>query len=577
MKNKVFLNNLFFLFLGAAGIAAYIFYTLAKDNKIYYYGFLFIPVFLFLAYYFRTLRDTAALLEEVVEQWGNPVKKKRNSKIARRYFDILTPNKDKNYIDNQTWDDLNFDEIYALLDRNLTTAGEQVLYDILRSPLLDRRALLARNEKIMLFQQDRELREKIQVALQGAGRLKEGDILDILWRQPGSSLYMRIMCYLAAAAPIAILALIPIISSAAIIPFILSLGVNVYIHTNHGKKNDININTIGYLAHLIKASGVISKIKSDELNPYLEELSIIFEKVKGIAKGTMNLGVPQGVDVLYDYLKIEFLIEERSYYRVIEDVKKYQKDLRSMYRILGEIDSFISIASYREEIENYTEPEFLEAAGRLDIKGLVHPLLQRPVSNDILIEDGGIIITGSNMAGKSTFLRAVGTAAVLAQTIFTVTAESYQGSFFNIMTSISPSDNIMGGKSYYLGEAEAILRILKSCSKNISVLCIVDEIFRGTNPVERISASVEILEYLLKHNATVLVATHDLELTEILSGKYKCYYFMEDVDENEGLQFDYKMRQGVSPTRNAIKVLNYLGYPEEIVDGAEKRSLQAGY
>jgi len=127
----------------------------------------------------------------------------------------------------------------------------------------------------------------------------------------------------------------------------------------------------------------------------------------------------------------------------------------------------------------------------------------------------------------------------------------------------------MSGKSYYLGEAEALLNIINSCNKEVPLLSFIDEIFRGTNPVERVSAAVEILNYLINNNALVLVATHDLELTKLVEN-YDCYYFREDVDEN-GLKFDYLIKKGVSPTRNAIRILKYIGYPDDIIDRAEAR------
>ena len=174
------------------------------------------------------------------------------------------------------------------------------------------------------------------------------------------------------------------------------------------------------------------------------------------------------------------------------------------------------------------------------------------------------------MSGKSTFLRTLGLNILFSQTICTCLAKSYKGSFFNIITSISPNDSILSGKSYYYGEAEALLRIIKGCSDQIASFCIVDEIFRGTNPIERVSAAAEILQYLIDHNSLTVVATHDLELTDILVGQYECYYFSEDVGK-EGLIFDYLIKKGVSNTRNAIKLLKFLGYPEEIVNKSNER------
>nr|WP_272507455.1 hypothetical protein [Clostridium aestuarii] len=188
------------------------------------------------------------------------------------------------------------------------------------------------------------------------------------------------------------------------------------------------------------------------------------------------------------------------------------------------------------------------------------------------MHNSGIILTGSNMAGKSTFLRTLGVNALFAQTIYTCLAKSYAGSFFNIVTSIEPQDNIIKGKSYYLGEAEALLRVVKASNNNIPCLTMVDEIFRGTNPTERINAAAEIMDYLNKHNTLAAIATHDLILTKIVKG-YDCYYFREHVNE-DGLTFDYLIKEGISPTRNAVRLLKLVGYPDEIIERIENRIAQ---
>ncbi|WP_139905555.1 MutS-related protein [Clostridium thermarum] len=561
------------LFLAAAGVAAYFSYTLGKntDNR-YYFGFIIVLIFIIISYFFKGKRDREIMLQYIMENWGKPHNKKRNLDIARRYFDRLSENCTGKYIDDQTWEDLNMNDIYIMLDRNLTTAGEQVLYDILRNPLYEEAPLLKRNSLIKLLQEDRELREKLQVILHKAGRLKDNDLLAILWGEMDVKTYMRVVTNLAAVMPMVLPILLYFISPyAAIISFILCFGINVYIHMNHGVKNDVSINSIRYLSDLVRAAGAASKLENETLGTYTGELKQIFSKVASIAKKSTNIGITEGLDVLMDYFKIIYLIEERSYYRVIDDIIKNREALQKMYRLIGELDSLISIASYRVEIDTFAEPKFVQGRRLLKAEGLVHPLLENPVTNNINIEEGGVIITGSNMSGKSTYLRALGLSALMAQTIYMVTADKYEACFYNIMTSISPNDSILQGKSYYLGEAEAVLRIINSCSDETPVLCIVDEIFRGTNPVERISASAEILKYIIKHNATAIVATHDLELTELLAENFENYYFTENVDSEEGLQFDYKIRKGVSNTRNAIRLLEYLGYPDVIVQAAEKQ------
>ena len=232
------------------------------------------------------------------------------------------------------------------------------------------------------------------------------------------------------------------------------------------------------------------------------------------------------------------------------------------------MDALLATASYRASFEATCEPDFTASKQCLEAIDLKHPLLEKPVPNSLVLNKKGLVITGSNMSGKSTFLRTVGVNAILAQTMYTCIATSYKGDFFKIISSISPDDNLLGGKSYYLSEAEALLRIIKQCNDKIPTLCMIDEIFRGTNPVERVAAATVILKYLAKHNAIALVATHDLELTRTAEARYDCYYFREDINE-KGLTFDYLMKKGVSPTRNAVRILKYIGYPEEIINDTE--------
>ena len=147
------------------------------------------------------------------------------------------------------------------------------------------------------------------------------------------------------------------------------------------------------------------------------------------------------------------------------------------------------------------------------------------------------------MSGKSTFLRMISTNILLAQTFNFALAHEYEGCFLNVVSSISPKDDIMSGKSYYLAEAESILRIIKASENEIPVFCPIDEIFRGTNPLERISSSAEILNYINKGNGICIVATHDRELSDMLKENYDFYYFSEDVDSKIGLNLIISLRK----------------------------------
>ena len=119
-------------------------------------------------------------------------------------------------------------------------------------------------------------------------------------------------------------------------------------------------------------------------------------------------------------------------------------------------------------------------------------------------------------------------------------------------------------------EAEHLLRIIKASQEDILTLCLIDEPLGGTNSSERVIASFEILRFLFEHNTLVITATHDLELAKMLEFGFKSYHFTDDVDD-KGLKFDFKLKEGITSTSNAIKLLKYLKYPEDIINQSMKK------
>jgi len=178
------------------------------------------------------------------------------------------------------------------------------------------------------------------------------------------------------------------------------------------------------------------------------------------------------------------------------------------------------------------------------------------------------------MAGKSTFLRTIGVNALFAQTIHICLAKEYETIPMKIISSISQTDNITKGKSFYFTESERLLEIinLTTNSENIVTLCIIDELLKGTNSFERLNASEEILNFISNQNSLSIIATHDIDLAVKLNKKFDCYHFVDNIDNKKGLDFDYKMKEGISSSSNAIKLLEFLKYPEIIYKNAYKKS-----
>ena len=184
---------------------------------------------------------------------------------------------------------------------------------------------------------------------------------------------------------------------------------------------------------------------------------------------------------------------------------------------LGELDAAIAIASFRELLPLWCRPEFIQRETdhvRLKTEDLYHPLIQEPVANSIEAETG-ILITGSNASGKSTFLKNIAINSILAQTVLTCTCSCYEAPFLKVMTSMALRDDLSGGESYFIVEIRSLKRILDESTKGEPLLCIIDEVLRGTNTIERIAASSRILSSLNQKWVLPFAATHDIELSYI--------------------------------------------------------------
>jgi len=177
------------------------------------------------------------------------------------------------------------------------------------------------------------------------------------------------------------------------------------------------------------------------------------------------------------------------------------------------------------------------------------------------------------MSGKTTFIRSIAVNTLLAQAIHTCTASVYQAPPLKILTSIHMSDDLDAHKSYFQAEAIAVLDIINQspAGNNTKSLVIIDEIFRGTNTIERIAAAMSVLTHLIESKNFVFVSTHDLELAELL-GSNNAVYSFEELMQDDRMVFDYKIKEGVLKNRNGIAVLQRLGYPQTIIDAAFKAS-----
>lgn len=143
------------------------------------------------------------------------------------------------------------------------------------------------------------------------------------------------------------------------------------------------------------------------------------------------------------------------------------------------------------------------------------------------------MITGSNMSGKTTFLRTVMINSILAQTLYTCFAEEFNAPILKQFSSIRIDDSLLEGKSYYYEEVNIMASLIEEAKSGNQNLFILDEVFKGTNTVERIASAKAILSYLNGGNNIVIVSTHDIELSALLNQEYDLYHFTETIEDQQ--------------------------------------------
>jgi hypothetical protein len=491
------------------------------------------------------------------------------AEISEHFRKVAARRAPKCIVDDRTWSDLDMDLVLGRLNQTLTVPGEQILYSLLRTPSLSREPLEERNKLINGFIEDRNLRENVQVVLAKLGRVGGKLIGSLLWdERPAPNRLAFLYPW--------ILVLIPIFavwgflghSLGWIALVILSLA-NAVIHYRNKRKFVGDLPCIHYLGRLVRSAGQLSRLQDSSLEAYCSRLKSALNKASGIAPKTALLSLGEN-NPLYEYFNILFLNEVRAFHSYLKLMRNHEGELREIFEIVGFFDAIVAAASYKAGLDVFSKPEFTDSVPCLEIEDAIHPLLEKPVPNSLSLRKGGMLLTGSNMSGKTTFLKTIGVNMMLAQTLNFCLAGRFVSSFFDTLTLIGRKDNIIEGKSYYLDEITSLLRIIHAARQATPCLCLIDELFRGTNSVERISASVEVLLYLAAQNTLVFASTHDLELTRLVAGPYANFHFEEEIGEG-GLVFNYRLRKGPSDTRNAIKLLHHVGYPEEITEAAEQR------
>lgn len=370
--------------------------------------------------------------------------------------------------------------------------------------------------------------------------------------------------------------LLIVINKSFLLITMLSVALNIFISFNN-KNKKIDVSGFTYIIKTINVAFKIKDMKINVLDNNLKNIEEDLEKVKKIKKKSISKNpnsILSDLNFFSEYANMIALSELITYEKVKETIIKNKEYLKSIYEYVGGVDALISISSFRTSLDYYSKPQFSTSTKMEDnivnFQELYHPLINNPVSNSLNINKG-VLITGSNASGKSTFIKSVAINQILCQSIYTSCSKKYEGTFFNIYTSMALKDDVLNEESYYMVEIKSLKRIIDKCNENIPCLCFVDEILRGTNTVERIASSSEVLSHLNKSNTICIAATHDIELTYLLENEYANYHFEEEITDDD-IVFDYRLNKGRAKSRNAIKLLSLIGYEQNIVEKAHEKA-----
>jgi len=239
--------------------------------------------------------------------------------------------------------------------------------------------------------------------------------------------------------------------------------------------------------------------------------------------------------------------------------------IRRWLSAMGEMEALASLSGYCYEHPRSTFPEFVTASPFFEAEGLGHPLLaeDRLVSNDARLgaDLRVLVVSGSNMSGKSTLLRTIGINAVLAQAGAPVCARRLLLSSMTVGASIRNQDSLQEGTSRFYAEISRLSRIMATASTHAPVLFLIDELLNGTNSHDRLIGAEAIVRGLVDRGAIGLITTHDLALTQIAAalGSRGANVHFQDYLENGQMRFDYRIRPGVVQHSNALELMRSVG------------------
>jgi DNA mismatch repair ATPase MutS len=501
---------------------------------------------------------------ELQARWGLPGEE--NGFRASWYFDRTRKLSERvDVVDDKTWSDLEFPKYFTTIDTTVTPIGRQYLFHQLRTYNFDKEELDRRYRAYEVLGSDRELREDFQLALKALDIDSVAYMANLLLGPEPEKIplqHLVVPCMLLAiiAIPVAIAHLAPVWLCA--IPFI----INMLIWRRVDLKLGPSVGALLDCRRMLAVANRMAALKGPDGFPYLSQLVAEAPLRKELRSQLRSLSWFDTVrnsqlGGLAIFADLFFLLRFALYGRSIERFLRTRTRWLSTFELIGAVDASIAIAGFLHRYPQHCRPNVV-GEPKIVIENGYHAMISQPVKNSISLADSSALVTGSNMTGKTTFIKMVAMNVILGHTLGVCLADRATLPRSPVRALIHGDQSVEAGKSRYFAEAEAIRDFIQEAASGGCRIFILDEPFSGTNTVERVAVAKAVLR-AIGLSAQALVTTHDVELQHLLGENFKLFYFQED-PAVEGF-FDHKLHAGASTQRNAIRVLERLGYPAPII------------
>ena len=467
-------------------------------------------------------------------------------------------------IDAETTADLDLNMVFERIDRTTSKVGQQYLYARLRTLRGAEDAhTFGRNQDC--FADNGELADNCAKSL---ARLTDEDaygLQNLIFDTPAKVRYTGLVY------PLTLLAVASLLISPFyplfLLLFMAVFAVNLYIHYSNKLNVSLYASAVKQLSLALRTARELAVEEvpgTAEATEHIRQVAEVERRSRVVGtQGDSANELAAAAWLFIELAKVSLNIEVILFHRFIGSITARRDAIHGMFRFIGETDAAISVARLRGAAAT-CRPQFTDGK-YLHAEQVVHPLIDDCVPNTLVLDGTGLLLTGSNMSGKTTFIRTLVLNALLAETLGICFAASYTAPYMKLFSSIRISDDITEGTSYYLQEVLTVKQFLEAAQGAEPCLFALDELFKGTNTTERIAAGKAVLAYLNRGPHIVLVSTHDIELAELLCDDgYELHHFREEVVDGK-LVFDYQLHTGPLTTRNAIRILELYDYPPELI------------